>query len=79
MVHGLYSVAPETGGAVANLNGVTDSILDLFNLKDGPENFAVIARTPRVTSHRERDKRNGDAARGTEHDGAGRRQHERRR
>ena len=39
VVYGLYSVAPETGGAVANLNRAHDSILDLFNLKDGPKSL----------------------------------------
>ena len=39
MVYGLYSVAPEPGGAVANLNRAHDSILDLFNLKDGPKSL----------------------------------------
>ena len=39
LVYGLYSYAPETGGAVANLNRAHDSILDLFNLKDGPKSL----------------------------------------
>lgn len=41
VAYGLYTFAPETGGAVANLNRAHDSILDLFNLKDGPKSLGA--------------------------------------